>query len=215
MFAFQTNNSTRLFEYPFAFFNAHMSQGMDVVEIGGGLSGFQYVLAKQGVNVINVDPGLEACGRGWPVDYQSIAKMNRAFGTRVVLKKCFIQDANFLDNSFDRCFSISIIEHLTDKEIISILNHVKRVLKPGGLFILTVDLFLDLKPFTKRESNEYGRNVSIQKLVDLSGMEMTLGKREELFGFPEFDPEKILSDLSRYMLGNGYPALAQLLVLRK
>jgi hypothetical protein len=46
-------------------------------------------------------------------------------------------------------------------------------------------------------------------------MEMTLGKREELFGFPEFDPEKILSDLSRYMLGNGYPALAQLLVLRK
>ncbi|OHB73542.1 MAG: hypothetical protein A2W17_08425 [Planctomycetes bacterium RBG_16_41_13] len=215
MFAFQANNSTRLYEYPFAFYSADLVRGMKILEIGGGMSGFQFVLAKQGLSVINVDPGLAAHGCGWPVDNQSIAKLNKAFGTQVELRNCFIQNASLADNYFDRVFSISVIEHLPPDDLISMLENIKRVLKPGGLLILTVDLFLDLKPFTRRESNKYGRNISIYELVTLSGFKMIKGKREELLGFPEFDAENILCNFSQYMLGTGYPALAQLLILQK
>ena len=55
-FAFQSNTSTRGYEYPWAF---HQVQGLGpcrILEIGGALSGFQFVLAKSGYDVHNVDP---------------------------------------------------------------------------------------------------------------------------------------------------------------
>jgi len=39
------------------------------------------------------------------------------------------------------------------------------VLKPGGRLVLTIDLFLNLKPFTSRTSNQFGVNVSIGELM--------------------------------------------------
>ena len=84
-FAFQPNNATREAEYPWAFYATPIAPGLKVLEIGGGLSGFQFVLDRAGCQVVNVDPGMEAHGRGWPVDAQSIADLNRMFGTSVEL----------------------------------------------------------------------------------------------------------------------------------
>jgi hypothetical protein len=54
--------------------------------------------------------------------------------------------------------SISVIERLTDNDIMDMMKHVHRCLKPGGLFILTIDLFLNLHPFVR------GRKMNLDEI---------------------------------------------------
>lgn len=213
-FAFQLNNTTRLFEYPWAYYATPLSRGMRAVDLGGSLSGFQFVLARAGLRVVNVDPGEDA-SIGWPVDEASISRLNRAFKTDVELRRSFIQDAGLEDETFDRFYSISTLEHIPVDSLPTVMKHVKRILVPGGLCVLTVDLFLDLAPFTSKKVNEWGENVDIRWLVEASKMTLVAGDTSELFGFDDFNPKAIQENLSQYLYGASYPALAQTLVLAK
>ena len=214
-FGFQPDNSiTRRFEYPWAYHAVPLRQGMRAVEIGGSLAGLQFVLAREGVKVVNVDPGEQAV-HGWPVNQRSIARLNRAFGTDVELRNCYIEDAGLEDASVDVVYSISTIEHIPLPLIPSILAEVNRILVPGGRCVLTVDLFLDLAPFSYREVNITGQNVDIRWLVQTSGLELEQGDRQELYGYDEFDPKRVMGNLFAYEYGHYYPSLAQALVLVK
>ena len=215
MFAFQPNNTTRVFEYPWAFDTLVPEPGKCVLEIGGGLSGFQFVLSLSGCRVTNVDPGIRARGTGWHVDEALLRRLNRRFGTDVTLAPCFIDEAALKNASFDYAVSLSVIEHLREEDIRTILDNVHRVLVPGGRFVLTLDLFLDLAPFEKEVQNRYGKNISARWLVDQSGFELVGGKQLELHGFDEFDPDAILRAKDRYLVGRYYPTMVQLLVLQK
>jgi len=214
LFRFQENNTTRRAEYPWAFYATPLSDGLKVLEIGGSLSGFQFVLDRAGCQVTNVDPGMKSHGLGWPVDQLHIHRLNRAFRTKVVLHNCFLHEAPLEPASFDRVFSISVIEHIPQAEVAGTIARVYELLKPGGYFILTLDLFLNLAPFCSRESNEYGSNVSARLIAEAAPFELNQGDRRELLGYPEFDRDHILSTLEALMLGD-YPALPQLMVLRK
>ena len=214
-FSFQKNNDTRQVEYPWAFFATPLAPGLRALEIGGGLSGFQFALARAGCEVCNVDPGLEAHGRGWPVDHDSVAALNRAFGTNVVLHNSFLSQANLQPGTFDRVFSISVIEHIPLDEIPALMALAYDLLKPGGYFVLTVDLFLNLKPFSSRDVNEFGTNVSVRLLAESAPFELVQGNRAELLGYPEFDADGVLRNLEGFFVGEDYPAIPQLLVLRK
>src|SRR5436309_7153445 len=55
MFSAQPNNTRRVFEYPWAYFHADLGAHMRLLEIGGALSGFQFVLSREGHEVDNVD----------------------------------------------------------------------------------------------------------------------------------------------------------------
>jgi len=215
LFRFQDNNTTRRAEYPWAFYATPLSPGLKVLEIGGSLSGFQFVLDKTGCQVANVDPGMKSHGQGWPVDESSIQRLNKAFGTRVVLHNCFLHEAPLEAESFDRVFSISVIEHIPQSEVGGTIEHVYRLLKPGGYFVLTLDLFLNLAPFCSRQSNEYGSNVSARLIAEAAPFELAQGDPRELLGYPEFDPDHVLSTLDLLMLGEQYPCMPQLMVLRK
>lgn len=48
-----------------------------------------------------------------------------------------LEQAGFADDSFDRVFSICVIEHIPDH--VSVLRHAFRILKPGGEMIFSVD----------------------------------------------------------------------------
>ena len=212
--AFQPNSETRACEYPWAFHAAKLQPGMCCMEVGGGLSGFQFALARSGMKVINVDPGESAAGKGWPVDQRSIERLNRSFGTDVELRNCTLAEAGVAPASVDRVFSISTIEHIPTSELPEVMRGIAEVLKPGGACVLTVDLFLNLKPFSKRETNHYGTNVDVRALIEASGLELESGERSELYGFDEFDTEPILAHLEDFYVGT-YPAVAQAFVLRK
>ena len=116
-FAVQSNNDTREVEYPWAFHATPVTNGISVVEIGGGLSGFQFVLAKSGARVINVDPGEKATGVGFYCTPASIARLNRAFRTDVQLVNTTLDQAGLADESIDTIYSISTIEHIPESEL--------------------------------------------------------------------------------------------------
>jgi SAM-dependent methyltransferase len=214
-FAFQPGNSdTRTFEYPWAYFATPLSPGMHVLDLGGSLAGFQFALASAGANVVNVDPG-ERAAMGWQVTPARHSRLNRAFGTSVELRNCFLEQAGIPSGSVDRVFSISTIEHIPKSSLPSIMGEIYRVLAPGGRCILTVDLFLDLEPFSDRVENLVGTNVDIRWLVESSGLDLVVGDPSELYGYPTFDPRAVLANLYEYFYGASYPALAQALVLEK
>jgi SAM-dependent methyltransferase len=211
-FAFQPNNSTRTFEYPWAYHATPLEPGQRVLEVGGGFSGFQFALDRQGCRVVNVDPGIGEDG-SWK-DHLSIAAMNRLFGTSVEWRRATVPSAGLEPGSFDTAFSISVLEHLDDTAIAETVAAVFACLRPGGSFVLTVDLFLDVAPFTSSTANVHGRNVDVRALAGAAPFRLVQGDRRELLGYPEFDLARIRTRLEDYFVGD-YPALAQCLVLEK
>jgi len=211
-FGFQLNNETRLFEYPWVYSSISPAPGMSALEIGGGLSGLQFVLAREGVHVTNVDPGQGSSGVGWPVDERAIAGLNRVMGTSVRLVPDTLQGAALPSNHFDVVYSVSTIEHIASADHRTLVEEIVRVLRPGGRCVFTVDLFLNLAPFTDRAENEFGVNVDIAALCERSGLSLAVGDRSQLLGFPEFSPRAVLASLERTLF-SAYPALAQCFVL--
>lgn len=214
-FGFQINNTTRRFEYPWAYLATPLREGMRALEIGGGLSGFQFVLAKSGLRVTNVDPGEKAEGVGWPVTEEHHVRLNRAFGTAVDLKTCFLEDAELPRRSFDRIFALSTLEHIPPDQVADLLSLAGDLLTDEGFFVATVDLFLDLKPFSSRSRNRYGWNLDLRRAVEGSGLVLMHGRLEELLGYDAFDPDHVMRNLAEYLIGAKYPTLVQTLILRR
>jgi 2-polyprenyl-3-methyl-5-hydroxy-6-metoxy-1,4-benzoquinol methylase len=185
------------------------------LEIGGGVSGLQFVLSRIGCSVVNVDPGQEEMRSAWSYDKKDFAELNQRFGTNVEMCPTTIDNAGLEDKTFDCAYSISVLEHLSSSAISTIMTHVWRCLKPGSRFVLTIDLFLNLEPFTRRSQHEYGTNINIKWLLDQASFYLEKGNTRELFGFDEFNAESIQSNLAEYLIAVDYPALAQCFVLRK
>jgi SAM-dependent methyltransferase len=213
-FQYQANNTSRAFEYPWAFFSGNVRPGLDVLEIGGGVSGFQFALARAGCRVTNVDPGMDLEPVSWRVDEGTIRRLNKLYGTDVVLRNTDIEHADLADSAFDVVFSISVLEHLGEDVMCSIVREAYRVLRPGGIFVLTIDLFLDVQPFSDLRENQYGSNVNVRKAIEAAPFAVEIGIPSQLHGFPEFDRTRIQARLSEFLIGS-YPTLTQCIVLRK
>jgi SAM-dependent methyltransferase len=214
-FAWQINNDTRIFEYAWAY-DQISQQGsvLNVVDVGGGLGGMQWVLSRAGHTVTNVDPGLEAAGTGFSLNPETHRAFCEVYRAPVRLVSDTIENAGLADESVDVILSVSALEHFSAQDLESFTRTVPRVLKPGGALVLSIDLFANLRPFTDRRYNAWGVNIDVAQLVAATETRMKLGTPAELNGFPEFDARRILAHLEDYLLG-GYPALTQLVVAAK
>ncbi len=213
-YAWQQNNTSRQFEYPWAYSEIRaLGRGLTIADVGASLAGLQFTLAQAGHHVHAVDPGLKSSGLGWEIDpdfHQLIARIHRA---PVTLHPTIFQEAGFPDHSLDVIVSISTIEHFGPDDLGGFARAARRALKPGGHVVLTIDLFLDLAPFTDRERNRWGTNMDVARLLDTMGATIVKGDPSVLHGFAEFDAGRIQADLSEYMIG-AYPTLTQCLVAR-
>lgn len=213
-FAWQPNNTTRAFEFPWAYDKiTGLGSGLTILEVGGGMSGLQFVLARSGHHVINVDPGLQARGRGWDLNADFHRHLQEIFAAPVDLRPATIATAGVPDASVDVLLSVSTIEHFSPDDLTELIDHTMRVLRPGGYAVLTIDLFLDLVPFTRRERNEWGTNTNVRDLLERSGLELVEGEPAELCGFDAFDPEAIQSRLTELLTGSA-AVLVQCVVAR-
>jgi SAM-dependent methyltransferase len=199
-FAFQENCATRTFEYPWVQAAAELRPGMRVLDIGAGASGLQFVLAAEGCEVVSVDPLVNPDETvDWVFTEREFQRLNRAFGSRVKFIRKTVEEAGLEESSIDRALAVSVLEHVPDEACLSIVREVARVLKPGGLFVLTIDLFLDCAPFTERRANRWGENRDVRAMVEASGLRMRTGKPSELCGFIEFKPGAILAAKDRHL----------------
>ena len=160
-----------------------------------------------------VDPGLNASGLGWEVDPTFHQLLAETYHAPVRLHPTTFQQAEFAEGSLDVVLSVSTIEHFGPDDLQSFAESVRRALKPGGHVVLTIDLFLDLIPFTDRAENRWGTNMSVAALMEALDATIVVGDRNVLYGFPEFDARRIQADLSEYMIG-AYPTLTQCVVAR-
>jgi 2-polyprenyl-3-methyl-5-hydroxy-6-metoxy-1,4-benzoquinol methylase len=215
-FGFQGNSLTRIVEYPFSYFATNLETGMDVLEIGAGASGFQFCLSEMGINVTSIDP-LENPSQevDWRFSHMDLKKLNHAFGGRVNFVRAKIQNVRLKSNTFDRVYAISVLEHLRENDISQIMQCIADILKPGGYFIGTLDLFMKLAPFTDVESNIFGKNISIKTLFDPAYFEMVIGNKYELYGYDEFVPDEISARVSRKEFYTYDQVVSQCVVLKK
>jgi SAM-dependent methyltransferase len=215
-FGWQPNNTTREFEYPWTYHTIRrLGKGLRIVEIGGGVSGLQFVLAMEGHDVTNIDPGLAAAGKGWELDSGFHRRLCQTYRSPVRLINKTTADAGLPDEFADVVLCVSAIEHFSDSEIADAAKHVSRLLKPTGLAVFTTDLFVDVVPFTDSPRNRYGKNVDVYRLLADAGLTLVDGRPDQLYGFPEFSPNQVLRNLSTHHVGRGYPCLAQCFTARR
>ena len=141
-------------EYPWAIVNGAFESGMKVLDAGCGRGVFQYYLAHQGCRVSCCDldgfrsrkllrlQRLAHRLRFAPEpDLASRLRRNaRFFGVEVDYHIEPMQRLTWPDATFDRVCSISVLEHIRPRsEQQKAIQELGRVLKPGGMMLLTLD----------------------------------------------------------------------------
>ena len=137
---------SRVWEYPYVHFHLQRmmrTQGANapatVIDLGSGVTFFPFSVARLGYHVqcMDIDP---ICQR----DLERAAAVIPHQPGKVGFS--LIQDHRLPlgDRQADALFCISVLEHIPDFE--NTVQEVARILKPGGIFILTIDL--DLCGFT-------------------------------------------------------------------
>ncbi len=213
-FAFRINSLTRTFEHPWCFHATLLDQDMRAVEIGAGASGFQFVLAEHDLNVVSVDPLVNPSGTvDWVFSSEEFRRINGAFGGRVRFIQDHLENAHIESDGYDRVFAISVLEQIPGDNVLSIMREIQRILKPGGFFIATTDLFLDCHPFADRIANQWRQNVSVRRMVEESDLVLKSGLPCYLQGYPEFDAKEICRSKRNFLIVND--VMTQCLVLQK
>jgi ubiquinone biosynthesis O-methyltransferase len=100
-------------------------RGKDVLDVGCGGGFMAVALAERGSRVTGVDPSR-----------RSVASALRAADRRNIPIACCVGRGECLpvrDDAFDVVVCVDVLEHLADVD--SVLREVRRVLRPGGLFL--------------------------------------------------------------------------------
>lgn len=136
------HNWSRAWEYPYVYhhlkkLSAQSAGGAPVklLDLGSGVTFFPFAAAKLGFDVVccDVDPICERdLGRALAVVPHGPGHVSfrRTDGSRLP----------FADGEMDAVVCISVLEHIPD--FVTTIREAARVLKPGGLFVLTIDLDL-------------------------------------------------------------------------
>ena len=141
-------------EYPWAVVHGRFEPGMRVLDAGSGRGVLQYYLAQKGCRVSACDIDgfrsrkflklhrfLHRLRLSPAPDLASRLRKNaRFFGVDVDYHIESMQEISWPDQFFDRVYSISVLEHIQPaSEQKRAILQMARVLKPGGLMILTLD----------------------------------------------------------------------------
>lgn len=112
--------------------------GLKIAEVGGGRSRILQSLNKEGNECWNIDK-FEGVGAG-PKGVPEMA------GIKVVPLYLGGFDETLPSNYFDVVFSISVVEHVPNANLDNFFADCCRILKPGGILIHAIDLYISDEP---------------------------------------------------------------------
>jgi 2-polyprenyl-3-methyl-5-hydroxy-6-metoxy-1,4-benzoquinol methylase len=104
--------------------------GDRVLEVGCGCGYLSLEIARRGRNVNGVDVSSVAIAAA----QQHASRLPR--GSQVQFEVMNATELSFPDRSFAMAFSVEVLEHLHERDVLPHLREVARVLKPGGSYWL-------------------------------------------------------------------------------
>lgn len=185
----------RKLEYSFIFHNCKpfLKSNMKTLDAGCGLTPTARWFASQGCDAYGVDFDKET------IRYLQ-NKQSHLYDPNVHLSTQNLIALKFEDNTFDLITCISVLEHLPRLSSIKAISEMLRVLRSGGMLILTVD-------FTDKERKYRSFKENAKGMIRAGGKLFRRGKIKELAKklirntLPHFneggpyDPETLMSDL--------------------
>lgn len=125
----------KLWEDAWVIRHTQSAPGHRVLDVGGASTVFSFYLASLGCRVCVVDNDWANCGTLYNARYVA-AQLNWPLD---VVDRDAGQPLPFPAGSFDRVYSICVLEHLPSTVRQHLMREVGRVLKPGGLAGFTCD----------------------------------------------------------------------------
>ena len=137
--------SIKYWEYPWAITNSRLVRRMKILDVGSGWSLFPMYLARHEHQVDAID-----------IDEEQMTKISpflaRIQGAEIKYRVQNVLNMDYEDETFDRVFCISVLEHIEEEEVggkrvnyhrrnldTKAVSEMLRVLKPSGLLLMTVD----------------------------------------------------------------------------
>ncbi len=131
---------SRVWEYPYTYYHLknwcvgkNSETALHVVDLGSGVTFFPFSVARLGycVTCVDIDPVVS-------IDLPRAAGVIDHNPGRVLCRLYDDSDLPFVDEEVDAVYCVSVLEHVPSFE--HLIAEVARILKPGGLFVLTIDL---------------------------------------------------------------------------
>ncbi len=128
---------SRQYEYPFAAYALERFAGAPskVLDAGSGITFFPYYLSEK-----YPDMKIECCDYDPELKSQFV-RVNSKLGADIKYFDADIRRIDRADGTYDSVYCISVLEHTADYE--EILKEFARLLKTGGILVLTFDISTD------------------------------------------------------------------------
>lgn len=157
----------KLWENAWIFSHAQLKPGLKVLDIGGASTAFVFYLGHLGCSVKVIDNDWSCCGMIYNTNY--VAK-KMAWDIEA-LDRDITKPIPFADNSFDRVFSICVVEHLASSVRRSMMAEAARVLKPGGIVGITIDYGPNREVLLADKGLRFGyRDKLFDEIINPSGL---------------------------------------------
>lgn len=191
--------SNKYWEYPWVLTNLRLEKGMSILDAGCGKAPLQFLLYDIGCKVFGIDPFENIKWHGIN------RKLAKRFGCHIEYRREGIESISYKDNTFDRVFCVSVIEHCRAKAVKNerisprteedrklqarMMDEMLRVLKQGGLLVVTVDFNIP------RDNCIFESNVDVANLMSVEKTEILANRCDEaLPGETGFDVHKLISN---------------------
>lgn len=172
--------SYKHWEYPWAILASSIEPNMSVLDCGCGRGFLQIYLALKQCRVTSIDISTlktKAIKKLWniinrfklPIKEDKASAMHnlaKRYGVSIDFYVHSIDNLPFEDNTFDRVYCISVLEHMPPGKDENTIKEMSRVLKPKGRLIVSVDFSPKKIPQISYDKDD------IFKLIEVSGLRL-------------------------------------------